>query len=89
MTSTEREWKLMAAASSNPTVTVVMIFLNAETYIEEAIESVLAQTFGDWELVLVDDGSTDRSTAIAKRYAERQSRKDPLCGASGATRTKE
>ncbi len=60
----------MAAASSKPTVTVVMIFLNAETYIEEAIESVLAQTFGDWELVLVDDGSTDGSTAIARRYAE-------------------
>ena len=54
-----------------PTVTVVMIFLNARAYIEEAIESVLAQTYRDFELVLVDDGSTDGSTEIAKGYAAR------------------
>ncbi len=54
-----------------PAVTVVMIFLNARAYIEEAIESVLAQTYRDFELVLVDDGSTDESTAIAKGYAAR------------------
>jgi glycosyltransferase involved in cell wall biosynthesis len=54
-----------------PTVTVVMIFLNAQAYITEAIESVLAQTYRDFELVLVDDGSTDDSTEIAKGYAAR------------------
>jgi glycosyltransferase involved in cell wall biosynthesis len=46
-----------------------MIFLNAEKYIEEAIESVLKQSYSNWELILVDDGSTDRSTSIARRYA--------------------
>jgi glycosyltransferase involved in cell wall biosynthesis len=55
---------------SNPMlVSVVIIFLNAERFLQEAIESVLAQTYDAWELLLVDDGSTDASTAIAQRYA--------------------
>jgi glycosyltransferase involved in cell wall biosynthesis len=48
-----------------------MIFLDAERFIVEAIESVLAQTYRDFELVLVDDGSSDDSTAIARSYAAR------------------
>ena len=55
-----------------PLVSGVLIFLNAEAFLKEAIESVLAQTCDDWELLLVDDGSTDRSTSIARRYAELQ-----------------
>ena len=54
-----------------PLVTVVTIFLDAERFLAEAIESVRAQTYPAWELVLVDDGSTDGSTAIARGYAER------------------
>ncbi|MBK9715244.1 MAG: glycosyltransferase [Kouleothrix sp.] len=46
-----------------------MIFLNAERFIGEAISSVLAQSYPAWELLLVDDGSTDGSTAIAREYA--------------------
>ena len=53
----------------HPLVSVVIIFLNAERFIEEAIESVYAQSFDDWELLLVDDGSTDRSTQVALRHA--------------------
>ena len=53
------------------TVTVIIIFLNGERYIAEAIDSVLAQTFGDWELLLCDDGTTDGATAIARDYAAR------------------
>jgi glycosyltransferase involved in cell wall biosynthesis len=52
-----------------PLVSAVIIFLDAERFLDEAVESVLAQTFTDWELVLVDDGSTDRSTAIARQWA--------------------
>jgi glycosyltransferase involved in cell wall biosynthesis len=49
-------------------VSVIMIFLNAERFIEEAIESVLAQSYDHWELLLVDDGSSDTGTEIARRY---------------------
>lgn len=50
-------------------VSIVSIFLNEARFLAEAIDSVLAQTYGDWELLLVDDGSTDASTEIAKWYA--------------------
>jgi glycosyltransferase involved in cell wall biosynthesis len=52
-----------------PAVSVITIFWNAERFIRDAIESVLEQTFEDWELLLVDDGSTDASTRIAREYA--------------------
>ncbi|HYE73576.1 MAG TPA: glycosyltransferase family A protein, partial [Blastocatellia bacterium] len=51
-------------------VSVITIFLNAEKFIQEAIDSVFAQTFDSWELLLVDDGSTDASTTLARRCAE-------------------
>src|SRR5215207_5031419 len=59
--------------STKPLVSVIVVFLNAEKFIEEALESVLAQTYDNWELLLVDDGSTDSSTEIALRYANRYS----------------
>jgi glycosyltransferase involved in cell wall biosynthesis len=57
--------------SHQPLVSVVVIFWNAEPFIQEAIESVLAQTYPAWELLLVDDGSSDGSTSCARRYADR------------------
>jgi glycosyltransferase involved in cell wall biosynthesis len=60
-----------AAASAAPRVSVIMIFLNAERFIKEAIESVFEQTFTAWELILVDDGSTDAGSEIARDAARR------------------
>jgi glycosyltransferase involved in cell wall biosynthesis len=61
----------MAPSSlDQPLVSVVIIFLNAKRFIGEAIESVFAQAYRTWELLLVDDGSTDESTAIARGYAQ-------------------
>lgn len=51
-----------------PNVSVVLIFLNGGEFLREAIESVVRQSYRDWELLLVDDGSTDSSTAIARSY---------------------
>jgi glycosyltransferase involved in cell wall biosynthesis len=61
--------------SNVPVVSVVIIFLDAEKFLPDAIESVLAQTFDKWELFLVDDGSTDRSSEIARSYARRRPEK--------------
>jgi glycosyltransferase involved in cell wall biosynthesis len=55
---------------SLPLVSVIIIFLDEERFIQEAIESVFAQTYSHWELLLVDDGSKDASTQIARRCAE-------------------
>ena len=52
-------------------ISIIIPFLDAEKYISESIESVLAQTRLDWELILVDDGSTDGSPSIALNYAQR------------------
>ena len=55
-------------------VSIVTPFLNAEAHIAEAIESVRAQTVKDWELLLVDDGSTDASASIAASAAGKDAR---------------
>jgi glycosyltransferase involved in cell wall biosynthesis len=55
-------------------VSCVMIFLDAAAYIDESIRSVVGQTYPSWELLLVDDGSTDASTAIAQQWARRDPR---------------
>ncbi|MCM1984686.1 glycosyltransferase family 2 protein [Lyngbya confervoides] len=54
-----------------PLISTIMIFFNGERFMDAAIESVLGQTHENWELLLVDDGSTDGSTAMAQRYAQR------------------
>lgn len=57
-----------------PLITVITPAFNIEPYITEAIESVLAQTEGEFEYLIVDDGSSDETLNIARSYAERDSR---------------
>jgi glycosyltransferase involved in cell wall biosynthesis len=56
--------------NNNPLVSAIIIFLNEEKFLAEAIGSVFAQTYSNWELLLVDDGSSDGSTDVARRYVE-------------------
>ena len=59
--------------TSNPRVSVITHFLNSKEFFREALDSVLAQSYQEWELLLIDDGSTDGSTDLAlsleKEYA--------------------
>jgi glycosyltransferase involved in cell wall biosynthesis len=57
-----------------PMVSVVMPFFNEERYLEEAVQSVRDQTLADWELILVDDGSTDQSSMIARNLSAQDGR---------------
>jgi len=64
----------MSSLPRKPLVSVLMTAYNREKYIAEAIESVLASTYQNFELIIVDDVSTDRTIAIATEYATRDPR---------------
>ncbi len=55
-------------------VSVIMPVYNGERYLEAAVESILNQTFSDFEFIITDDGSTDTSLALLRRYANRDPR---------------
>ena len=57
--------------TSNPLVTVYVTNFNYGNYIEQSIESVLAQTYKNFELIVIDDGSTDDSRKIINRYIDK------------------
>ena len=57
-----------------PTISVIVPMYNAEKFIKPALESVLTQTFSDFELILIDDCSTDRTLEIAKSFDDRRIR---------------
>lgn len=62
------------AAGPLPEISVVMPVFNAEQYLRQAVESVLGQTFANFEFLVYDDGSTDGSVGIMQEYAQRDSR---------------
>ena len=57
-----------------PKISIISPVYNAERYIVKCLDSILVQTFQDWELILVDDGSSDKSGVICDEYAARDSR---------------
>jgi glycosyltransferase involved in cell wall biosynthesis len=63
-----------AGPSKVPSVSVVMPVYNSERYVAQAVESILAQTFTDFEFLIVEDGSTDASRTILESYAARDAR---------------
>lgn len=73
---------------NKPLISVVMVTCNVERFLGEAIESILDQTFKDFEFIIVDFGSTDKSRQIAASYAARDDRiklhEIPHCGLAEA-----
>lgn len=57
-----------------PRVSVIVPVYNSELYLNQCVDSILAQTYSDYEVLLIDDGSTDRSSCICDEYASKDSR---------------
>lgn len=53
-------------------ISVIVPVYNAERYIERCVDSILTQTFSDFELIMIDDGSTDQSGIICEKYAKKR-----------------
>jgi glycosyltransferase involved in cell wall biosynthesis len=64
----------MGSSYSSPLVSIVTPVYNGAPYLEECIESILTQTYSNWEYTLVNNASTDRTLEIAERYARRDQR---------------
>lgn len=60
----------MSEQSKNPTVSIIMAVYNGAEYLQEALSSVAEQTFQDWELIVIDDGSQDASPQIAAAFPD-------------------
>ncbi len=58
----------------NPKISVIMSVLNGELYLKKGIESIINQTFNDWEFIICDDGSTDNTWRLLQEYAAKDSR---------------
>jgi len=76
-------------AQARPRASVVMSVYNGEHSVKEAIESILGQTFADFEFIIIDDGSTDQTRQLLASYAEQDSRIALLCNETnmGLTRS--
>ena len=62
------------ATEMQPTVSVIMAVYNAEAFLDAAVQSILEQSFADFEFIIIDDGSTDRSNAMLQDYARKDNR---------------
>jgi glycosyltransferase involved in cell wall biosynthesis len=60
--------------TNNPTISVIMSVYNGEKYLKESIESIIKQTYGDFEFIIINDGSTDQTKNIIQEYADKDSR---------------
>ncbi len=74
-------------SKSTPTFSVIVPVYNVEAYVAECLDSLLAQTYGDFELIAIDDGSTDGSASVLERYAAQDARIRTIRQANGGLST--
>jgi len=63
-----------SAMSKNPLISVIVPIYNGEKFLSQTIQSVIHQTYANWELILVDDGSTDKTPSIIKKFEQSDQR---------------
>ncbi len=67
-------WSVYIGERFLPVVSITIPAYNAELYLAETLQSVLAQSFNDWEAIIIDDGSTDSTAGIARSFAAKDRR---------------
>ena len=75
----------MTEQKKSPEISIIVPVYKVEKYLNECIDSILAQTFTDFELILVDDGSPDNCPALCDAAAEKDSKHSPQCGFGSCT----
>ena len=70
---------MLTSSEKSPTISVGLAVYNGENYLGEAIDSILNQTFTDFELIISDNASTDRTAEICQDYANRDPRIRYVC----------
>jgi glycosyltransferase involved in cell wall biosynthesis len=80
----------MSKRIEKPVISILMAVYNAEEFLSEAIDSVINQTYAQWELICINDGSSDNSLHILKQYQEKDARiivlDPPRCGTAAGAR---
>ena len=66
--------RLLVFEKTSPLVSIIMPCFNAESLIEKALESILKQSYENWELLIIDDGSTDDTAKIIKKFSSENSK---------------
>ena len=61
-------------STNEPLITIIVPAYNAQEYISECIDSVLNQTYSQWELLIIDDGSTDQTPAFVDQFVKKDPR---------------
>ena len=69
-----KQWTIMTNKTTTPEISVIMPVYNTSLYLRQSIESVINQTFTNWELICINDGSTDNSLEILEEYASKDPR---------------
>ena len=64
----------MTESKGSPLVSVILPTWNSENFISEAIESILSQTYKNFELLIINDGSTDKTSQIIEKYSSSDNR---------------
>jgi glycosyltransferase involved in cell wall biosynthesis len=74
MSKNSSDFNGQLASSNKPLVSIIMNCYNGDQYLREALDSVVAQTYGNWELIFWDNQSTDNSSTILKNYKDKRFR---------------
>ena len=71
---------------NNPLISIIVPVYNVEKYIRTCLDSIIIQSFKDWECILVDDGSNDGSEVICDEYSHKDSRIQVIHKSNGGVR---